>query len=399
MIASPATLAAVLLLAVFNRTGHAQGMETPAGAFAQNITSDSTQMTYTSLWRSDTEDGFYQAYSNLSDASVTFTFTGVGATFWSVRKADRGLCQLIVDNSVAYTIDLYDDSGVSKGQQKIWSSGVLRYEQHTITLAQIGPDARFGFYPYLITEIWTEFVPINIASYTATESVPTFQPTGGSSGKDVSEASRVAPIIGGVVGGVVAMILISFLLYLWRRDKKTRERGRTEGAPVHKVRRAEGMMTIEDETSAYARSPNSPGPYGPHGPGSGYAASATGTHYGGTHSQVHPYIQGLMTQHSASPSPVHWAGNQHLVAPAHLPDLTDSSGSYSSAYPLSDATSRYPYAQRSISTPSNASLYGAHHYSHFETSSREGMTRSPRDYPYVTQSVADDTQRLPVPEI
>ncbi|SCZ90333.1 BZ3500_MvSof-1268-A1-R1_Chr1-3g01923 [Microbotryum saponariae] len=381
-------LVPVLLLAVFSRTSHAQGMELPTGTFAQNVTSDSTQLTYTSLWRSDTEDGFYQAYSNLSDASVTFTFTGVGATFWSVRKADRGLCQLIVDGSVAYTYVRADPSD-------IFEADGLR---HTITLAQVGPDARFGYYPYLITEIWTEFVPINIASYTATESVPTAHPTGGSHGQEVSDASRVAPIIGGVVGGVVALILISFLLYLWRRDKKTRERGRTEGAPVYKVRKAGETMAIEDETSPYAHSPYSPGPYGPHGPGGGYIASATGTQYGGSNTHVHPHNLALMTHHGATPSPVHWAGNQHLIAPAHLPDLTDSSGSYSSAYPVTDAT-RYPYGQRSISTPSNASVYGAHHYPHYAASSREPMTRSPRDYPYVTQSVADDTRRLPVPEI
>lgn len=54
-------------------------------------------------WRSDTEDGVYTAYSNLSDAYATFSFVGVAAQYIAVRKADRGLCQITVDEQTSYT--------------------------------------------------------------------------------------------------------------------------------------------------------------------------------------------------------------------------------------------------------------------------------------------------------
>lgn len=118
-------------------------------------------------WRSDTEDGNYQgeqlnfpffscsrnssflvlsrlAYSNASDAAVTFSFIGVGVAYLAEKKADRGLCQLTVDGKDYYTVDLYNDSGYSQGIQLVWDSGTLVYGMHNVTISQIGPDARFG---------------------------------------------------------------------------------------------------------------------------------------------------------------------------------------------------------------------------------------------------------------
>lgn len=84
------------------------------------------------------------AYSNATDAAVTFSFTGVAAVYLAERTADRGICLLTLDNSIPYTVDLYNDSGLSSGLQVIWSSGTLPYGQHNISITQIGPDARFG---------------------------------------------------------------------------------------------------------------------------------------------------------------------------------------------------------------------------------------------------------------
>ncbi|KAL8286818.1 hypothetical protein RQP46_004346 [Phenoliferia psychrophenolica] len=112
------------------------------GTAQSNISSDSTQMTYYGAWRSMTLDGVYEAYSNASNASVVFSFTGVGVSYVAIKKYDRGLCQLIVD-------------GVSP---------TLPYGDHNVTLQQIGADARFGYYPYLLSETWIQVRPINVGS-------------------------------------------------------------------------------------------------------------------------------------------------------------------------------------------------------------------------------------------
>lgn len=95
------------------------------GTKTLNISSESTQMSCKCLillciyrtrltrsilgsdvatWRSDvTEDGIYQAYSNETDAAMTFTFVGVQAQYVAERGQYRGLCQLVVDEEVSYT--------------------------------------------------------------------------------------------------------------------------------------------------------------------------------------------------------------------------------------------------------------------------------------------------------
>ncbi|KAM0753567.1 hypothetical protein T439DRAFT_353357 [Meredithblackwellia eburnea MCA 4105] len=217
------------------------------GTSSANISSDSTQMSYISTWRSQTADGgVYEAYSNASDAAVTFSFIGVAAKYVAIRKKDRGLCQLVLDDSQAYTVDLYDNSGYPQTHAIIWASPTLPYGQHNVTLQQIGPDARFGYYPYLFTETWIQIVPTNVASYTATEVRTT--PTSGSSATGVPSTGKsvsIAPIVGGAVGGVVALGLISFLVFLWRKDKRSKERG--GGRMIKKVKRAEGKMSIDDD--------------------------------------------------------------------------------------------------------------------------------------------------------
>lgn len=78
------------------------------------------------------------------------------------RKYDRGLSGLKLDGLSTYTIDLYDNSGYTQPEQVIWQSPVLPYGEHSITLYQLGPDARFGVYPYLISETWVVIYPTDI---------------------------------------------------------------------------------------------------------------------------------------------------------------------------------------------------------------------------------------------
>lgn len=62
----------------------------------------------------------------------------------------------------SYTVDLYDNSGYAQSEQIIWQSPVLPYGKHSITLYQLGPDARLGVYPYLISETWIVIYPTDI---------------------------------------------------------------------------------------------------------------------------------------------------------------------------------------------------------------------------------------------
>lgn len=62
----------------------------------------------------------------------------------------------------ALIVDLYDNSGYAQGQEVIWQSPILPYGNHTIELYQLGPDPRFGVFPYLVSETWVEVYPTNI---------------------------------------------------------------------------------------------------------------------------------------------------------------------------------------------------------------------------------------------
>ncbi|KAK4701498.1 hypothetical protein P7C70_g4730, partial [Phenoliferia sp. Uapishka_3] len=257
-----------LLLFSFPTSSSAQ-----IGTTQNNVSSDSTQMTYLSTWRSTNTSGLYAAYSNDSDASVTFSFTGVGVSYVSIKKYDRGLCQLVVDGKSGYTIDLYDNSGYTQFSTVIWTSPTLPYGSHNVTLQQVGKDARIGYYPYLFSETWIEVVPTNIASYTATQILTTAttgsNPTSTGSSSHSSSSPDLAPIVGGAVGGVVALALIAFLIFLWRKDKRSKARG--GGRMIQKVKRAEGKMSIEDDVGGRDGGVSGGTPYGRLDLGSGDA--------------------------------------------------------------------------------------------------------------------------------
>ncbi|GAA5896469.1 uncharacterized protein JCM6883_006915 [Sporobolomyces salmoneus] len=357
------------------------------GAQAFNISSDSTQLTYVGTWRSDQEDGIYQAYSNASDAAVTFSFIGVGVAYLAEKKADRGLCQLAVDGKDYYTVDLYNDSGYSQGTQLVWDSGTLVYGAHNVTISQLGPDARFGYYPYLITETWIESVPTNVAAYTATQARPS--PTSTNSSDSSNHHTSPGPIIGGVIGGVLAAFLLGFLFYLWRRDKA--QRRRSEGAPVQKVKKAEGKFAIEDE-QPFSGAPDLGGAGGQGGLGeSGWAGmpigaaalgSGGGYHYqdpygGGGGYGATPYRSNSGSDESyhnyGQPRPSSYGSGP---APAPPPPGPSYGGSYSSPSPY-----QYP--------SSNG----------YETAGGGTMSSQNRSYPYHEQGYGTESRRYPVPEI
>lgn len=115
------------------------------GTVQSNVSSnDTSHMTYVSQWRSSIINGTYEAYSNYTDAVVTFRWNGVGASYVAIKGPNRGLCQLKLDDSAVYSIDLYNDSGYTQDEEVIWTSPTLPYGSHNVSISQVGEDARLG---------------------------------------------------------------------------------------------------------------------------------------------------------------------------------------------------------------------------------------------------------------
>lgn len=347
---------------------------------------------------------------------------------------------LTVDGESSYTVDLYDDSGYAQSEVALWTSPVLPYGEHNVTISQIGIDARFGYFPYLFTETWIATVPINVAAYTATEakSTPTSIPIPTRSPS--SSSTNIAPIVGGVVGGVIALILLTFLFFLWRRDKRNRARGGAQ-----KVKKAEGKMTIEDDlpmrnagsgggtgnangivNGAYsgantggngggpgegggwgnggyatysndgrqARSSYSPGngndegrgvSYGSHQPMLGSTNSGDGSTYASqqTHQQQPQFYSQSQPANSQSPyqSPSPSQSQSQQQYPQYQQQYPDPSSPTSPTFRSYDGSMRQNYDP--VTNPNEVN---------------EGRTANGA-YPYHTQGSGDDRRRYPVPEI
>ncbi|GAA5831352.1 hypothetical protein JCM11251_003994 [Rhodosporidiobolus azoricus] len=366
-----------------------------AGTTQRNVSSDSTQMSYVRTWRSEMDP--YIAYSNASDASVTFSFTGVAVAYLATKKADRGLCVLVLDNTVPYTPDLYDASGYSQDQQVIWYSGTLPYGDHNVTISQLGPDSRLGYYPYLVTETWIEFVPTNPAAYVATEATPSPTPSVGFDNS--SRGPDKAAIAGGVVGGVIACVLAGFLIYLWRREK-IRQR-RSDGMPVQKVKKAEGKMAIEDEPDTSSGGGHSNGGgyggvYGAYGVPGGFDPYNNPYPYGYPH---HPPLPPDHTAYASSLGPASAWGSPYSppLHPYPYPHPPHSAGSAESAQPLTSAASAGgPPGSPGLPPPAGTSR-GSYYDSAYHSGG--GSERGQQAYPYHVQSQGSTAHSYPVPEI
>ncbi|GAA5926761.1 hypothetical protein JCM3775_007031 [Rhodotorula graminis] len=385
----PLLLAAVLLQAPSPASAAIIGAE------LHNVSSDTTQFSYVGRWRSDTEDGVYQAYSNDTDAVVTFSFVGVGASYLAEKRDDRGICSIQVDDQYPTYMDLYDNSGYSQGLQPIWSSGTLVYGQHNITISQVGPDSRFGYYPYLVTSTWLEAVPSDVASYLNTQVIPSSTassiPTQSS-----SSSPNVGAIVGGTIGAVLAAMLLGFLFYLYWRDRTQRKR--SEGAPVEKVKKADGKMAIEDEPES---SPYGGAPY------PGWGAGFSG--YGYPHDPYGAYSSGgAYTPYGYDPSSAAgsaWGG----YAPPHHPQHAHQGGGGGGGYlgaPLS-ADSRSadshsapaPRASGGASSSGGAYPASAARGSNYDSAYHSGDGSDSRSYPYHVQGFGTESRSYPVPEI
>lgn len=242
-------------------------------------------------------------------------------------------------------------------------------------------------------------VLFSIAAYTATQIRPSPSSTQSSSS---GSHSSPGPIIGGAIGGVLAAFLLGFLVYLWRRDKA--QRRRSEGAPVQKVKKAEGKFAIEDEPR-YAgfgagQAPGS-GEGGWAGPAGGIMAvgregGGGGDQGGYGRGHQDPYANyddgyGAYRPNSGSDeSYKNGYGNSNYrpasyAAPAPPPAHHQQ--------PPSRASQSRPYGH-SATSPSSYNYPASSPYESGGT-----MTSSNRSYPYHEQGFGTESRRYPVPEI
>ncbi|GAA5980330.1 hypothetical protein JCM10908_001618 [Rhodotorula pacifica] len=371
------------------------------GAQTHNISSDSTQLTYSGTWRSDTSQGFYQAYSNATDAAVTFSFTGVAAVYLSQRTADRGICLLTLDNSIPYTVDLYNDSGLSSGLQVIWSSGTLPYGQHNVSITQIGPDARFGYYPYLVTSTWIEAVPTDVPAYVSTQSVPTSSATSIPPGYVVDSGPNIGAIVGGSIGAVVAACLLGFLFYLWRRERGARRRA--DAASAANAQKAEGKAPLDDEPDSTESMSTAPYPYGmsPYAP---YGRSPYDP-YAYQYSPGFGYHPASAAATWDAPSSHDYAQSRFYPSPPPPPPRSADSSDFPADYGSNRGGAQQQQPQQPLPSlsPSSSGFASASRsggaVTSLDDSAYHSSTAQNHRYPYHVQGSGSDSRSYAIPEI
>jgi hypothetical protein len=221
------------------------------------------------------------------------------------------------------------------------------------------------------------------AAYTATQIRPS--PTSTSSSSSGSHTSP-GPIIGGVIGGVLAAFLLGFLFYLWRRDKA--QRRRSEGAPVQKVKKAEGKFAIEDEQpfSGSGDLGRGGGEAAWAGTPAGLAAAGAGYQYQDPYAGGYP--GGVDGGYGATP-------------------YRSNSGSDES-YPYQQQPRPSSYGSAPVHSPpahaygqsyTSASAYQYPASSGYENGGGGTMSSQNRSYPYHEQGFGTESRRYPVPEI
>ncbi|GAA5833417.1 hypothetical protein JCM11251_003488 [Rhodosporidiobolus azoricus] len=365
-----------------------------AGTYLRNVSSQpSGQIGYygTDAWRYTLDP--YIAYSNGTDVSVTFSFTGVAAAYLATKKADRGLCLLLLNNTIPYTPDLYDATGYSRDQEVIWYSGTLPYGLHNVTISQLGPDSRLGYYPYLVAETWFEVVPTDIAAYVATESPPTPTPSSTLSSKHRPDQAAIAS---GVIAAVIACVLAGVLVYLWRRGRRGRKAHKAVADPV----------AIEDS----ARNPGGGRHDGWRGGGGDFGSvpglSGILDGHGFPH---HPYPSGFDNQpplsyhHAYAPPPPLMSTRDSPDSlpygphPCPCPDPVQPAGDPKIARLLSGATGRGgPHSASGLLVPITTSRRS---YSDSAYYTSGGSKRGQHAYPYYQQTRGSTAHWCAVPEI
>ncbi|GAA6043133.1 hypothetical protein JCM8097_004332 [Rhodosporidiobolus ruineniae] len=328
------------------------------GTATYNVSAEASNSTnevvYLGAWRSDLDPGFYQAYSNASDAVVQFSWTGVAAAYVATRRPDRGICQITLDGLKTWSLDLYARD-TNRTEEILFVTGTLAHSSHVLTVSQYAPDGRLGYYP---TD-W-RFTAAYTRTQTATMPAQTYY-------SSYNPGLTDGDIAGAVVGTVIAVALIVIGIVFWRRRRRQR---RNAGSAAEKLKKAdEDKLPIPDDTSSAdhahagavdeAYHPGAGWPYGD--PYAAYRAAAFG-YPGGHPPPAHPdpsayssaaapqpawaplsqrsLVSPLSPPSSDAHGPRYLSGGMSQVAPASSPGLMDSAYHSGGA---SDRTPAYPH--------------------------------------------------------
>ncbi|GAA6043131.1 hypothetical protein JCM8097_004331 [Rhodosporidiobolus ruineniae] len=237
----------------------ASAQPTILGTTTYNVSADSPSLVYYGTeapWRSDTNEGYYRAYANTSDAYVRFTFTGVAASYLTTRSPQQGICLISIDERQSYTIDLYSSSTNQTDLGTIFSTPTLPYGVHNLTISQLSRDARLGYYPQLLMAYFTVTTPTDIAAYTRTQVLPASSAVS-TVYYSYSSAPNAGVIAGSVIGVAAACALLGFAIY-WYRERKRR---RKEVAAMEEIKEKPDEPPTPPLLAA-APAPPKGGPYG-----------------------------------------------------------------------------------------------------------------------------------------
>ncbi|KAM0748692.1 hypothetical protein T439DRAFT_70308 [Meredithblackwellia eburnea MCA 4105] len=126
------------------------------GTHMVNISSSNPSFfqTVSGSWNSDDTPGYFEVYSNSSDAKASFTFTGVGLTFYGARKVDRNEYYLSIDGGAPFVIypgtgGLGSTTDNTWPTETLWVSPLLEEGTHRATIEQIA-----GYSTWLVAQEW-----------------------------------------------------------------------------------------------------------------------------------------------------------------------------------------------------------------------------------------------------
>jgi hypothetical protein len=108
-----------------------------------------SRITYSGSWGSGTQAGYFDNtahWTNLANAYLQFTFTGVGVRWIGCRNADHGKADVFIDGVYQTTVDTYNST--QQLQQTLYTIQGLFYGQHTLKIAWINSknSSSSGYY-------------------------------------------------------------------------------------------------------------------------------------------------------------------------------------------------------------------------------------------------------------
>ena len=118
-------------------------------ASVTKVNDNNSKAVYSGSWVTATQTGYYNSdehYSNVTNASVTFSFTGTSVSWIGGKNSEHGKASVSVDGGTAVTVDTYSASTLS--QQTLFTKSGLATGNHTlkITVTNSKTAASTGYY-------------------------------------------------------------------------------------------------------------------------------------------------------------------------------------------------------------------------------------------------------------